>query len=825
MSARSSVGAVAVATSVGLCTSLHAQTVNQSQTLPQIQVSGKRPVHVQHRPARRPTAAARAAPAPPAAATPASGPAASGAGSAKPFSQPLPANIPAVIATVTAQQFEQQNNAITSTDTIKYLPSIDLRTRYEGEQNPMIGFRTVSEDTPAQSLVYVDGILVSNLLGNYYYYPPMTQIATPNEIARVDVIYGPFSALYPGNSYGGVVTFTTRMPDKFEFHAAIKGFDQQFDLYDSNGWYPGWNGSFAVGDRFNNLSYWLTYDHLATNSQPVQYATLLPAGPAGSAFGAVPVTGGTPWTSPIGQAGLNAGAFAAYQQQNDLLKLKLAYDFTSTTRLTYTGAFLNLTQYSGVQSYIYNTAGAPIYNSPTGAIENGGQDYYLYDLDPAYQSDQRLMQGLELKSDTRGVFDYDFVVSRMLMLNNVTQQSVNYGVDSTGQDWNQSGSGWTTADARGIWRPEQNVLGSHEVSFGAHFDQYALQQTFSYAPIWTSFADTVPYAESGGDTETKAIYVQDAWTFLPRWKLVVGGREEFWNTFDGTALNYNTLPAGVSGNWTAVPPNNALYPDRSLQAFSPKASLSYQATQDLLLRASFGHAERFPTVSELYQIEAFTYGTVVPNPNLLPETVNSYDLTADYTFGKSDARLSYFHEDRWNEIISQTFQTTTGYDTGYQNVGQTEFNGVEAALMLKDIWTPGLDISPSVTYVQSRILSDPGFFDPNFPNATPVGANYPLIPRWRAKLVATYHPTEKWSLTGAVRYSSNSYGTLDNTDFIHNTYTGYSGYLIFDGRATYKLDKNWSVAAGIDNATGYEHYDYHPFAQRTFFSELHYDYN
>jgi hypothetical protein len=58
----------------------------------------------------------------------------------KPFSQPLPQNIPAVIETVTAKEIRQDINAVTSTDTLKYLPSIDLRTRYEGEQNPMIGF-------------------------------------------------------------------------------------------------------------------------------------------------------------------------------------------------------------------------------------------------------------------------------------------------------------------------------------------------------------------------------------------------------------------------------------------------------------------------------------------------------------------------------------------------------------------------------------------------------------------------------------------------------------------------------------------------------------
>jgi len=356
------------------------------------------------------------------------------------------------------------------------------------------------------------------------------------------VIYGPFSALYPGNSYGGVVTFTTRMPDKFEFHAALKGFDQQFNLYETDQWYPGWNGSLAVGDRFNDLSVWFTYDHVTTHSQPLQFANLLPTS---GAFGPVPTYGGSSWLSPIGQAGLIAGANNIYTQDQGLYKLKIAYDFTTTTRLTYTGAFFDFNQNSGVQSYIYNSAGAPIYNSPTGAITNGGQQYYLFGEDPEHQVDRRLMEGLELKSDSHGLFDYDLVVSHLLMLDNVTQQSTNYGIDNTGQDWNQNGTGWITADARGIWRPDQNVLGTHEVSFCGHFDQYMLRQSFSYGPEWTSMVGMVPYAETSGDTQTKAFYLQDAWTFLPEWKLVLGGREEFWSQHrDERHVRRSGFPSG-----------------------------------------------------------------------------------------------------------------------------------------------------------------------------------------------------------------------------------------------------------------------------------------
>ena len=38
----------------------------------------------------------------------------------------------------------------------------------------------------------------------------------PEAIARIDFINGPYAAMYPGNSMGGVLLVTTKTPDKFE---------------------------------------------------------------------------------------------------------------------------------------------------------------------------------------------------------------------------------------------------------------------------------------------------------------------------------------------------------------------------------------------------------------------------------------------------------------------------------------------------------------------------------------------------------------------------------------------------------------------------------
>jgi iron complex outermembrane receptor protein len=126
-------------------------------------------------------------------------------------------------------------------------------------------------------------------------------------------------------------------------------------------------------------------------------------------------------------------------------------------------------------------------------------------------------------------------------------------------------------------------------------------------------------------------------------------------------------------------------------------------------------------------------------------------------------------------------------------------------------------VNASLTWTASEILS-------NYLAPIDVGKNYPGIARWRAKLVGTYHPSDQLSLTGAMRYSSNPYALLDNSDWNHDVFGARSGYLLFDARVNYKLDKNWTLAAGIDNIGSYHYYDYHPFQQRTYFAQIRYDY-
>ncbi len=137
----------------------------------------------------------------------------------------LPTQIPTTIEGVTRAEIETRVNATDSEDALKYLPSLLVRKRYIGDYNhAILSTRASGTGNSARSAVYADGILLSNYLGNGIAngtnFAPRWGLVTAEEIERVDVMYGPFSAAYPGNSAGAVVDYVTRMPTKLEAHVS-----------------------------------------------------------------------------------------------------------------------------------------------------------------------------------------------------------------------------------------------------------------------------------------------------------------------------------------------------------------------------------------------------------------------------------------------------------------------------------------------------------------------------------------------------------------------------------------------------------------------------
>lgn len=86
-------------------------------------------------------------------------------------------------------------------------------------------------------------------------------------------MYGPYSATYPGNSYGAVTEITTRMPKQFEAGAKLNTASQYFSQYGTDDRYPATQASINLGNRAGDGVWRVSANHLSSFSQPVTYLT------------------------------------------------------------------------------------------------------------------------------------------------------------------------------------------------------------------------------------------------------------------------------------------------------------------------------------------------------------------------------------------------------------------------------------------------------------------------------------------------------------------------------------------------------------------------
>ena len=621
-------------------------------------------------------------------------------------------------------------------------------------------------------------------------------MVSPEEIESISMMYGPFSSLYAGNSFGGVISIKTRMPEKFEAHANVQTFMQNFKLYGSDVTNHGNHESASVGNKINDLSFWLGVDRLDNQGQPLDYAV---ADKKATPSGGTAVTGAYQDISEKNKSRIVFGATSIDNSEQINTKFKAAYDFTPEIKLAYTLGLWNIDGKTDVQSYLKDSAGNAFY---AGDVNVNGSKYTLPAMSPGKTDALHIMQAVELKSNTKSFFDWDLSLSDYDYnkdLNSSSKISTgNPYVTRTGTVTDLSGTGWTVFEARGTLRPE-----NHTVDLGYHIDDYKLRSITSNTSDWSAMSKSTFNASSHGNTQTQAIYVQDKWQFNPKWALTLGAREEFWEATDGS--NQSGLVV-------------ANYQDKSANKFSPKISLSFEPQPAWGFRAAFGQAFRFPTVTELYQQLANGSNILVNNPNLKPEEVLSAELTAERRFANGLVRVSAFNEHKYDALLSQTNIASVGTTTSYvQNVDHIRTYGLEMATEWQDVIISGLDLHANATWTDAKVLLDAAAPSNN-------GHIAPRIPKQLYKAVATYHVNNDLTLSVGARYSGRQYINLDNSDVNPDTYKAASQYFLMDLKANYKFADRWLASVGVDNLTNYKAYVSHPLPQRTLYAQLKFDY-
>ena len=411
----------------------------------------------------------------------------------------LAADVPSNSASKTAEDLREQN-LFNPEDALKYVPNTSIRKRYIGDRNSMIGGRSFGTLQPSRGLAYVDGYLISNFLGRFD--GPRWNMITPEAIARVDVLYGPFSAIYPGNSIGTTVVTTEREPRAFEASARITGYRQRFELYGDAADYDGHQLSAFVGSRLDSgLWYSLSANRQNSTSQPMNYYTVTAnaAGVFPAVTGAaVPVTGIQYDEDPKGlkRAVFGASGGAIDHTVQDTLKLKLGYEFTpEIVASAMLGGWTNDTRNSN-RSFLRDAAGATVWS---GRVTDGTNTFNvpLSAFAPSNRDETHRHGGITLKTKYATGWNGSIVYSNYRIVSDIARQAnlpEDQAANGGAGSWTRrDGTGWNTFEVQAAYRPSEGDFtgGRHALTFGVHRNAYLLDSPTTNATDWRTTETTL----------------------------------------------------------------------------------------------------------------------------------------------------------------------------------------------------------------------------------------------------------------------------------------------------------------------------------------------
>jgi iron complex outermembrane receptor protein len=737
----------------------------------------------------------------------------------------LATGLPSSTASKTADELREQN-LFNPEDALNYMPNTSMRKRYIGDRNALIGGRSFGTLQPSRGLAYVDGYLISNFLGRFD--APRWNMVTPEAMARVDVLYGPFSAIYPGNSIGTTVAITEREPKAFEGGARITGYKQSFDQYGHSDEYDGHQVSAYLGDRLpTGLWYSLALNHQDSTSQPMNYATVS-ANAAGVFPGvsgaATPVTGIRYDTDPLGQRravfGANAGAVDHTKQ--DTLKLKLGYGFSpDVVGSLMLGLWRNDTTNTN-RPFLRDAAGNAVWS---GNVTDGTHSFNLpaATFAPSNRDESHRHLGLTLKTRHATGWNGSVVYSNYRILEDIARQAnlpENEAVNGGPGSWTRrDGTGWNTFEVQGTYTPVAGDFtdGRHALTVGLHRNSYVLDSPTRSASDWRN-TETTLSQRYRGQTGVTAVYAQDAWRLRDDLTLTLGVREERFKAHDGEQA-VRAATCAPSGATTCVSQGDGsfnrtlAYPGRTLSGTSPKASLAWQWPQDLLLKASYGRGVRFPNVEELYNGTLTATSVSLSDPDLRAERSDAWELSAEKDWQQHHVRVSLFQDQVRDAILRQTDITLTPSVTRISNVDRVQTRGVELVWQTQDWLVRGLGLDTNLALASSKV-------EANAKDPQSVGKYWLRVPKVRANARAVYRPDERWMGSLGLRHAGRAYNDVYNRDINPDVYGGVSSFTFVDVRGSYKLTPKTELALGIDNLNDARGFQAHPFPGRTLFTEL-----
>lgn len=270
--------------------------------------------------------------------------------------------------------------------------------------------------------------------------------------------------------------------------------------------------------------------------------------------------------------------------------------------------------------------------------------------------------------------------------------------------------------------------------------------------------------------KTFSVYAQDSLTFGNSIVLTPALRYEKDKLNTSTDQAY--LNANPSGTATRF----------SDSAFTPSLRLSVPMGEQFTGFATYSQGFRTPPFDSATMAFAnTTYGyAVIPNANLKSERSNSFELGMKFKNDRARAQVTAFYN-RYRNFIDRTEVGTASIggrpiiQYQYQNLDSVKTYGAEASAAYK--FLPGWQASGSIAWMRGKQQ-----------DGTPLDSAYPLN-----GVLGLDYTQEKWGVGTKLRWSKKHSRVSSDTVF------QAPGYGVWDVGAWYKPFKNLEIGANIYN--------------------------
>lgn len=310
------------------------------------------------------------------------------------------------------------------------------------------------------------------------------------------------------------------------------------------------------------------------------------------------------------------------------------------------------------------------------------------------------------------------------------------------------------------------ALGGHTVTTGVYYNNRETAQDYK---DWTSGA---LLQENEYSVRTMAGYAQDVWEITDALILTAGLRYDHWENYDNYFSRYN----------------DQTLEDRTDDNLSPKIGLRYNFADSTSIWGNYSTGFKPPTSEQLYDDRTSGGNPRQPNPDLDPETTQSFELGLQHWFGPQfQAGLVGFYTYTDDKILSWFNADNVWIN---RNIGRSESYGAELDLAwyMTENWT----VSANYTYNKATV-------DENPQNPDLEGNDLPFNPKHKANLGITYCRPDSFTISLFARYLSKQYSDDANTD------TNAAGEelameesLVFDIKGTKHIPVTWGLLKTID---------------------------